>query len=267
MEHALPAPHWGEDLMSQPGETDLSATFGGFAFAGGAPPDGAGLYVLARRIGSTLHPVLIGESETIAATLQDLRTDPALARGLADSAFSMLRANARQRRHILRDLVGRCNPPLNVADRTARSAPEIAALVPDRAEDVFPAEAPAEPVEASEDDLDRLVRVFYGKAREDDVIGPIFRSHVSDWEHHFALVQAFWSRALRGTDRYKGGPFAPHLGLNLKPEHFARWVVLFRETAEAVLKPAAARDAFRRVEHMSAAFQAGLFPLDGERAK
>ncbi|PPQ31527.1 hypothetical protein CCR94_09250 [Rhodoblastus sphagnicola] len=114
----------------------------------------------------------------------------------------------------------------------------------------------------SEDDLDRLVRVFYGKAREDAVIGPIFNSHVSDWEHHFALVRDFWSRAMLGTSRYKGAPFAPHLGMNLRPEHFDRWVALFRDTAQAVLKPVAARAAIRRVEHMSAAFQAGLFPLD-----
>ncbi|MTV30514.1 globin family protein [Rhodoblastus acidophilus] len=123
----------------------------------------------------------------------------------------------------------------------------------------------AEPVEVSEADLDRLVRVFYGRALEDDVIGPVFRGHVSDWEHHFEIVQNFWSRAFLRTQRYTGGPFAPHLGLKLRPEHFARWVALFRETAEAELKPAAARDAIARVEHMSAAFQAGLFPFDAGR--
>ena len=221
--------------------------------------------MLTRRVGETLHPVLIGESETIAAALGALRADPALARGLADGAFFMSRGNARQRQHILRDLVKKYNPPLNVADRTARAAPEIAALVPDRAEADFP-ETVAEPMEVSEADLDRLVRVFYGRALEDDVIGPVFRGHVSDWEHHFDIVQNFWSRAFLRTERYKGGPFAPHLGLNLKPEHFERWVALFRETAESELKPAAARAAIARVEHMSAAFQAGLFPLAVGRA-
>ncbi|MCW2317430.1 truncated hemoglobin YjbI [Rhodoblastus acidophilus] len=242
-----------------PASGDGGVRFGGFAFAD--PPQGPGLFALTRRVGDRLFPVLIGESDDVAATLEALRTEePALARGLADGAHFMTRDNARMRRHILRDLVGKYNPPLNVEGRTARAAPEIAALVPDRAEGDFP-EAVSEDIEVSEADLDRLVRVFYRRAREDSVIGPVFDSHVSDWENHLDLVQNFWSRAFLRTERYKGAPFAPHLGLNLKPAHFERWVALFKETAAAELKPAAARAAIARAEHMSAAFQAGLYPL------
>lgn len=251
--------------MSQPvagfSPAERTAEFGGFAFAADAPPEGGGLFILSRRVGARRHPVLIGESEAVAATIAGLRADPALARGLAEGVFCMKRDNARQRRHIWRDLVGRYNPPLNVEGRTARSAPEIAALVPDRAESQFP-EAVAERVEVGEGDLDRLVRVFYARAQEDAVIGPVFRSHVGDWASHYEIVQNFWSRVFLRTERYKGGPFAPHLGLNLRPEHFERWIELFRETAAAVLQPAAARAAIAKAEHMSAAFQAGLFPLD-----
>lgn len=249
--------------MPQPGEIEV---FGGFAFAAGPAPEGAGLFVFTRRIGAAVHPLLFGESDDVAAAVDFWRADPVFSRGLADGLLFMARGNARQRAHILRDLVRKYNPPLNVADRTARAAPEIVALVADRADADFP-EICVEPVEVSEADLDRLVRVFYGRALEDEVIGPVFRGHVSDWEHHFEIVQNFWSRAFLRTQRYTGGPFAPHLGLNLRPEHFARWVALFRETAEAELKPPAARDAIARVEHMSAAFQAGLFPFEaGARA-
>jgi truncated hemoglobin YjbI len=243
----------------------VEISFGGFAFAGGEPARAPGLFALTRRIGDAVHPVLFGESENVALALEILRSeDPALARGLADGVFFMPRDNARQRRHILRDLVGKYNPPLNVEDRKARAAPEIAALVQDRAEADFPpdsAESAAEPIELTEDELDRLVRVFYSRALEDELIGPVFDSHVSDWEHHYDIVRNFWSRAMLGTSRYGGSPFAPHLGMNLKPEHFDRWVALFRDTATSVLKPAAARAVIARVEHMSVAFQAGLFPL------
>ena len=57
-----------------------------------------------------------------------------------------------------------------------RVAPtEIAALVPDRAEREFPEADHPEQVEVGEDDLDRLVRVFYARAQEDAVLGPVFQ--------------------------------------------------------------------------------------------
>jgi len=239
------------------------AVFTGFAFAGGEPGAAPGLFALTRRVGESLYPVLFGESDDMAAALERLRADdPVLAKGLADGVFFMARDNARMRSHILRDLVGNFNPPLNVEYRRRRAAPEIAALLPDRAERDFPEEPAqgAEVIEVCEADLRALVREFYGKALKDPLIGPVFNAHVSDWEHHFDLVQSFWSRSMLGTTRYSGTPFAPHMGMNLKPEFFDRWVGLFRETAESLLKPAAARAAIAKVEHMSVAFQAGLFP-------
>lgn len=237
--------------------------FGGFAFAAGEPGAERGLFALTRRVGDFLYPVLFGESDDMAAALEKLRADdPVLAKGLADGVCFMARDNARMRNHILRDLVGKFNPPLNVEGRTGRSAGDISTLIPDRAERDFPGppEEGAQVIEVSEQDLRALVREFYGKALEDPLIGPVFKRHVSDWEHHYDLVQSFWSRSMLGTTRYAGTPFAPHMGLNLKPEFFDRWVGLFRETAEALLRPPAARAAIAKVEHMSLAFQAGLFP-------
>ncbi len=262
-----PAPkapgHSPTAALPRAGATEISLA--GFAFSAGGAAPAPGLFVLTRRIGDLLYPVLLGEGENIAAALAALNAeDPALSKGLADGFFVMPRASARQRQHILRELIGKFNPPLNIEGRKGRAAAEIAALVQDRAEGEFPVETAFadEPVEVSEEELNRLVRQFYGKALQDELIGPVFNSHVSDWEHHFEIVQNFWSRAMRGTSRYQGSPFAPHLGMKLKPEFFTRWVALFRETATEVLKPAAARSAIARAEHMSKAFQAGLFPLN-----
>ena len=71
----------------------------------------------------------------------------------------------------------------------------------------------------------------------------------------------FWSRALIGTSRYSGFPFTVHIPLKLKPEHFERWLDLFRATAAETLPPEAARLAILKVEHMSTCFQAGLTPV------
>lgn len=240
-----------------------SAAFAGFAFAAGDPPAGPGVVVLTRRIGAFLFPVLCFEAENMESEASRLRADePALAAGLADGCFWSARDNARQRHHMLRDLVGKYDPPLNVEFRMGRAAPEIAALVPDRARNLpsGQAERGAETIDATEAEIESTVRAFYTEAMQDPLIGPVFKSHVADWEHHFQIVRNFWSRSLLGTSRYAGSPFTPHLSMNLKPEFFDRWIALFKKNAEANLKPAAARAAIARVEHMSVCFQAGLFP-------
>ncbi|MCI4678346.1 group III truncated hemoglobin [Rhodoblastus acidophilus] len=237
--------------------------FAGFAFLAGDPPARAGIFTLTRRIGEFLYPVIFVEAEDMAAEAARLRADEqVLTSGLADGCFWTARDNARLRHHALRDLVGKYDPPLNEEFRMGRAAPEIAALVADRAKNlpVGEAEHGAAAIDATEADIKAMVRAFYAEALHDPLIGPVFVSHVSDWEHHFDIVQNFWSRSLLGTSRYAGSPFTPHLSMNLKPEFFDRWVALFRKNAEAHLKPAAARAAIARVEHMSVCFQAGLFP-------
>jgi truncated hemoglobin YjbI len=234
-------------------------SLGGFAFDGGEPPAGPGLFVFSRRIGARLYPVLIGEGENLAAAVAQARADEkVLADGLADGLFWLARAAPRQRAAILRELIGKFHPPLNKFHRKGRAVAEIAALIPDRAEGL--PEAKVEPVETSEAEIDNLVRIFYASAMDDPLIGPVFGGVVADWEHHFKVVRDFWSRALLGTERYNGSPFTPHLLLKLKPEFFVRWLDLFRAAANETLSPSAARAAIARVEHMSVCFQAGLFP-------
>ena len=118
---------------------------------------------------------------------------------------------------------------------------------------------PAESIVATERELAQLVQAFYTAVRADAVVGPVFNRSVSDWDLHAAKVQDFWSRAVLGTKRYNGMPFTPHLFLGLKPEHFDRWVALFKATATEVLRPEAAAFAIGKVEHMSRCFQTGLF--------
>ena len=97
------------------------------------------------------------------------------------------------------------------------------------------------------------------RAIEDDLIGPVFRRAVADWEHHFETIRDFWSKTLRGSCRYGGNPFSAHIRLDLRPEFFDRWLELFRLTAREELPPAASDRAIAKVEHMSSCFQAGLF--------
>ncbi len=256
------AHHFGPTLAVLPAAGDPAPVFAGFAFtADGTPPREPGVFVLTRRINERLYPALVGEAEDIAAAVADLRRQDPAAAEATDGLFWMQRAQPRQRTHIARDLIGKFHPPLNIEHRKAPAAPELAALIPDRgeAERASDAPPPVAGVSATEEDLERLVDVFYAAAKADPLIGPVFNSTVHDWDRHARTVANFWSRSLLGTTRYNGHPFTAHLSMGLTPQHFDRWVALFRTSANAVLQPDAAAYAIGKVEHMSTCFQTGLF--------
>jgi hemoglobin len=81
-----------------------------------------------------------------------------------------------------------------------------------------------------------LVLRFYTTARRDEVIGHLFDG-VADWEKHIAKITTFWSSVGLLTGRYHGQPLAAHFPLPLEPLHFARWLVLFEQTARQVCMP------------------------------
>lgn len=80
-----------------------------------------------------------------------------------------------------------------------------------------------------------VVRDFYARVRADDLIGPVFNRIIPEksWPHHIDLITDFWSSMLLGTGRYMGRPMPKHLAIpDLTDAHFARWLRLFRDTAE-----------------------------------
>ncbi|QSA95744.1 group III truncated hemoglobin [Methylococcus sp. EFPC2] len=111
----------------------------------------------------------------------------------------------------------------------------------------------------SEQHIADLVRRFYERAMADDSLRPIFEAAIHDWEMHHRVVEDFWSRTLLNTDCYRGSPYSLHARLPIRPEHFDRWLALFRETALEVLPAAAAERAIAKTEHMAEAFKAGMF--------
>jgi hypothetical protein len=61
--------------------------------------------------------------------------------------------------------------------------------------------------------IDRLIRGFYARVRDDDVLGPIFAEKIEDWEPHLQKIRAFWSSVALMSGRYHGQPMAKHLPL------------------------------------------------------
>ena len=85
----------------------------------------------------------------------------------------------------------------------------------------------------SEEEITWLVHAFYARVRDDEVLGPIFASRISDWEPHLAKMVDFWSSVLRGTARFSGTPMPKHVALpNLQASTFERWLELFHATTQ-----------------------------------
>jgi len=104
----------------------------------------------------------------------------------------------------------------------------------------------------TEQDITDLVHGFYAAVRRDALLGPIFNTHVDDWDHHLAKLVDFWSSILRGTRRFTGTPMPKHVALpGLKADLFLRWLALFRETALAQPNQAMATHAVDMAERIA----------------
>ena len=100
---------------------------------------------------------------------------------------------------------------------------------------------PGVPAGVDEALIRRQVHTFYGRVRQDPVLGPIFNDAIADWDEHLAKLCDFWSSVLLMTGRFKGSPMAAHARRpDIRDEHFALWLDLFERTAREVCPPAAA---------------------------
>jgi hemoglobin len=105
-----------------------------------------------------------------------------------------------------------------------------------------------------------LVHGFYAKVREDAMLAPIFNRVVDDWDSHLAKMCDFWSSVMLMTGRFKGNPMVAHMRLkDARPEHFVRWLTLFRATAEELFAADIAAAFIGRAENIARSLQLGMF--------
>lgn len=92
------------------------------------------------------------------------------------------------------------------------------------------------PLPEYRDAVHQMVHRFYTRVREDDVLGPVFDRHITDWTPHLDKMVAFWNTTLLGSGEYRGTPMPAHNALpELSPELFARWLELFAQTTAETL--------------------------------
>ena len=105
------------------------------------------------------------------------------------------------------------------------------------------------------EDIQLLVDTFYGKARVDLLIGPIFNAVIKDrWPEHLEKMYRFWQTVLLGEHTYFGSPFPPHIQLAVDKTHFNRWLRLWYETIDSHFTGKKAEEATWRGDKMAVMF-------------
>ena len=111
--------------------------------------------------------------------------------------------------------------------------------------------------------IDQLVRGFYARVRDDDLIGPIFEARITDWEPHLQRMCAFWSSVALMSGRYHGQPMQKHLPLPVDGGHFDRWLALFEATARELCPPKAAAHFIERAHRIAESLELGIAGAHG----
>ena len=114
-------------------------------------------------------------------------------------------------------------------------------------------------------DLERLIDLFYARVRVDPMIGPIFNDVAQvHWETHVPKIYDFWDSLLFGAGNYRGRPFPPHIPLDLKAEHFQRWLSLFFATTDELFDGPKADEIKTRAYHIGRTFWNNLQYIAGK---
>ena len=94
-----------------------------------------------------------------------------------------------------------------------------------------PNRAEAEAVGVDADYISGFDERFYGKIRQDTLLGPIFAERVGDWGLHLGRMKQFWRSVLHASGEFSGNPMVKHIVIpGLEERHFAHWLTLFYAT-------------------------------------
>lgn len=94
--------------------------------------------------------------------------------------------------------------------------------------------------------ISQLVEQFYSAVRQDEVLGPIFTAHIADWTPHLARMKDFWASVTMEPGRFHGNPMLKHIAIGgLERPHFDRWLGLWGEVVDELVRNQAAADQIR----------------------
>lgn len=112
-------------------------------------------------------------------------------------------------------------------------------------------------------DIDALLRVFYARAFDDELLRHIFIevAHM-DLEEHLPMIGNFWEKVLLGTVEYSGNAMRLHRHLHdrepLTPAHFQHWLTIWNQSIDARHQGTTADRAKRDAVRIALAMQRNL---------
>jgi hemoglobin len=106
--------------------------------------------------------------------------------------------------------------------------------------------------------IETLVRGFYERVRQDELLGPVFAAKIDDWEPHLQKMFAFWSSVVLMSGRFHGNPMLKHAVLPIDAKHFDRWLALFEQTASELCPPEAAALFADRAHRIAESLELGI---------
>lgn len=115
------------------------------------------------------------------------------------------------------------------------------------------------------EDVYTLVRTFYGKIRQNNVLGPIFNKHIEHWEEHFERLTDFWESNLFFVKKYQGNPLLKHQEVDaseaytISEYHFGVWLNIWFQTIEELFHGEKANIAKNRARNMGTFFYISMF--------
>ncbi|MFD0861808.1 group III truncated hemoglobin [Sungkyunkwania multivorans] len=115
------------------------------------------------------------------------------------------------------------------------------------------------------EDVFLLVSSFYKKVRKDALLGPIFNTHINDWDHHLQHLTDFWEGNLFFIKQFEGNPLKKHIevdqkeGHTIEAQHFGVWLHLWFQTIDELFEGENAYIAKNRARKMGTFFHLNIF--------
>jgi hemoglobin len=85
---------------------------------------------------------------------------------------------------------------------------------------------------SNREDIRNLITLFYWKAADDALLGPIFKTLVNTTDKESFYV--FWEDVFLNDQPAKQRGLLPHIHLMVSPRHFVRWLNLLLATIDSL---------------------------------